>query len=65
MTPMETWLLASPGSQATHIHRSGERPERDHPDLPGNVNVNFTAGVGTASITVVKAQSTTLTATQG
>ena len=59
---MATWLPASrePGH---HLHRPVERPERDHPAYPATVN--FTAGVGTASIKLVDAQSTTLTATQG
>jgi hypothetical protein len=46
-----------------HLHGPVEQPERDRPDLPGHGELR--PGVGTASIKLVDAQSTTLTATQG
>ena len=50
------------GRPGHHLHRPLEQPERHRTDYPATVN--FTAGVGTASITLVDAQTTTLTATQ-
>ena len=51
------------GSQAITFTGPSNSPSGTAPIYPATVN--FNAGVGTASITLVDAQSTTLTATQG
>ena len=51
------------GAQDRHLRGPVQLAEQDRPDLPGSVT--FASGVGTASITLVDAQTTTLPATQG
>ena len=51
------------GSQGRRLQRPVELAEQHGADLPGSVT--FASGVGTASITLFDAQTTTLTATQG
>jgi hypothetical protein len=66
MTALDTWgntATGYAGAKTVTFSGPANAPNGNTPTYPGSVT--FTAGVGTASITLVDAQSTTLTATQG